>query len=112
MSTASFDVPGAVPGADSDLAPAAYRDEDFPGCESFYLPAGKLESYEYRLEFWDGDTETAWRVCEPTSIQHEQPSRRLVQMSGQFAMVRGSRIVPASARGIWCAGTRRGASAG
>ena len=92
MSTASFDVPGAVPGADSDLAPAAYCDEDFPGCESFPLPASKLESYESRLEFWDGDTETAWKVCEPTSIQHEQPSRRLVQMAGQFAMVRGSAI--------------------
>ena len=92
MSAASFDVPGAVPGADSDLAPAAYRDEDFPGCESFYLPASELESYEYRLEFWDGVTETAWKVCEPTSIQHEQPSRLLAQMAGQFAMLRGSRI--------------------
>ena len=69
-----------------------YRDEDFPGCESFHLPASELEHYEYRLEFWDGDTETAWKVCEPTSIQHEEPSRRLVLMAGQFAMVRGSRI--------------------
>ena len=31
-------------------------------------------------------------MCEPTSIQHEQPSRLLVQMTGQFAMLRGSRI--------------------
>ena len=69
-----------------------YRDEDFPGCESFHLPAGKLDHYEYRLEFWDGYTETAWKVCEPTSIYHEQPSRLLVQMAGQFAMLRGSRI--------------------
>ena len=77
---------------DREPGSTRYRDEDFPGCESFPLPAGKLESYEYRLEFWDGDTETAWRVCEPTSIQHEQPSRLLVQMAGQFAMLRGSRI--------------------
>ena len=39
-----------------------------------------------------GGTETAWRVCEPTSIRHGQRSRRLVQMAGRFAMVRGSAI--------------------
>ena len=88
MSAASFDDLRI----DRASGAAAYRDEDFPGCESFHLPASELDSYEYRLEFWDGGTETAWRVCEPTSIQHEQPSRRLVQMAGQFAMVRGSAI--------------------
>ena len=69
-----------------------YRDEDFPGCESFHLPASELEHYEYRLEFWDGATETAWKVCEPTSIQHEEPSRLLVQMATRFEILRGSRI--------------------
>ena len=44
------------------------------------------------MEFWDGVTETAWKVCEPTSIQHEEPSRLLGQMAGRFAMMRGSRI--------------------
>ena len=78
---------------DRDLGSTRYRDEDFPGCESFPLPAGKLESYEYRLEFWDGDTETAWKVCEPTSIEHEEPSRRLVEMATRVASVRGSRIL-------------------
>ena len=91
MNTASFDA-SDVPGTDRTRGPAAYRDEDFPGCESFPLPAGELDHYEYRLEFWDGDTETAWKVCEPTSIQHEEPSRLLAQMAGQFAMLRGSRI--------------------
>ena len=74
-------------------APGAYRDEDFPGCESFHLPASELEHYEYRLEFWDGATETAWKVCEPTSIYHEGPSRRLVEMATRVASVRGSRIL-------------------
>ena len=77
---------------DRESGPVRYRDEDFPGCESFHLPASELDTYEGRLEFWDGATETAWKVCEPTSIQHEQPSRQLAQMAGQFAMVRGSRI--------------------
>ena len=105
MSAASFDVSEvsdapAVSGADRaheptaprTPGPAPYRDEDFPGCESFPLPAGRLEHYEGRLEFWDGATETAWKVCEPTSVYHEEPSRLLAQMAGQFAMLRGSRI--------------------
>ena len=45
------------------------------------------------MEFWDGVTETAWKVCEPTSIQPEQPSRQLARMADRFAMLRGSRIV-------------------
>ena len=73
-------------------APAAYGPKDFPGCESFHLPASEIEHYEGRLEFWDGRTETAWKVCEPTSIQHEGPSRRLVQMAERVAALRGSRI--------------------
>ena len=89
MSSASFDALGT----DCDLGSEAYRPADFPGCESFHLPASEIDHYEGRLEFWDGVTETAWKVCEPTSIQHEQPSRQLVLMAGQFAMVRGSRIV-------------------
>ena len=73
-------------------SPAPYRPADFPGCESFRLPASELDGYEGRLEFWDGDTETAWKVCEPTSIQHEQPSRLLVGMATRVASLRGSRI--------------------
>ena len=88
MSAASFDAPGAerVPG------PASYRAEDFPGCESFHLPASELDRYEGRLEFWDGVTETAWKVCEPASIYHEQPSRRLGRMAERVASLRGSAI--------------------
>ena len=55
MSAASFDALGT----DRDLGSAPYRDEDFPGCESFHLPASELDRYEGRLEFWDGVTETA-----------------------------------------------------
>ena len=92
MSTASFDV-SDVSGAHRTSGPAPYRDEDFPGCESFHLPAGELDHYEGRLEFWDGATETAWKVCEPTTIQHEAPSRQLAMMAGKFEMLRGSPIV-------------------
>ena len=89
MSAASFDALGRV----RNLGSGVYRDEDFPGCESFHLPASELDGYEGRLEFWDGVTETAWKVCEPTSIQHEQPTSQLVQMATRFEFLRGSRIV-------------------
>ena len=88
MSAASFDAPGT----DRDLGAASYRAEDFPGCESFHLPASEIDRYEGRLEFWDGITETAWKVCEPTSIYHEQPSRRLGRMAERVASLRGSAI--------------------
>ena len=71
----------------------AYGPKDFPGCESFHLPASEVDDYERRLEFWDAGTETAWMVSEPTSIQHEEPSRRLVEMAARVAVLRGSRIV-------------------
>ena len=44
---------------DREFGSLRYRDEDFPGCESFHLPADELDTYEDRLEFWDGATETA-----------------------------------------------------
>ena len=73
-------------------AARGYGPEDFPGCESFHLPASALEGYERRLEFWDGLTETAWRVSEPTSIQHEGPSRRLARVTERIAALRGAPI--------------------
>ena len=88
MSAASFDVPDA----DRVLGSTAYRAEDFPGCESFHLPASEIDRYDGRLEFWDGVTETAWKVCDPTSIYHEQPSRRLGRIAERVASLRGSAI--------------------
>ena len=83
MSATSFDTLGTA---------GDFRPSDFLGCESFHLPTSEIDRYEGRLEFWDGDTETGWKVCEPTSIQHEAPCQELAQMAGRFAMLRGSRI--------------------
>ena len=90
--SSSFAVPARRIGEAPRSSPAPYRPEDFPGCESFHLPASEIDRHEGRLEFWDGDTETAWKVCEPTSIHHEQPSRLLVGMATRVASLRGSRI--------------------
>ena len=68
-----------------------FRPEDFPGCESFHLPAREIDLYDRRLEFWDGQTETAFRACD-VSLQHEGPSRCLVQMATRVASLRGSPI--------------------
>ena len=111
MQSPSPALPASAPRRDDVPRPETYGPEDFPGCEAFHLPASALDTYEGRLEFWDGDTETAWKVCEPTSIQHEEPSRLLVQMATRFEILRGSRIEP-SARRTCCGWTHRGASAG
>ena len=37
-------------GTDRGLGPAVYRDEDFPGRESFHLPASGIDRYEGRRE--------------------------------------------------------------
>ena len=79
-------------GEGPDAPARGYGAEDFPGCESFHLPERALEGYEGRLEFWDGRTETAWKVSEPTSFYHEGPSLALSQMAERVAMLRGSRI--------------------
>ena len=82
-------------------APAAYGDEDFPGCESFHLPASEVDHYEGRLEFWDGATETAWKIPE-TPIQHEWPSRNLTRQSARLEMLRGSPILSLGSSDLVC----------
>ena len=101
--------PPRAPRPSPSTAPC--RPEDFPGCESFHLPAREVDLYDGRLEFWDGRTEIAWRVRD-VSIQHDGPSRRLVEMGlrgSRRCVARGSRV---SARRVWSAWTREAASAG
>ena len=71
--------------------PASERVPDLPGCEPIPLPASALDTFEARLEVWDGRTETAW-VCEPVTGYHEQPTRRLAKIAERIALVRGSPI--------------------
>ena len=65
---------------------------EFPGCRSFTLKREDLETFEGRIEYWDGDTETAWQVCEPTSPAHEHPSQLLAGLAALIAQTRGSPI--------------------
>lgn len=61
--------------------------------KSFRLRRDELEHYDGRLEFWDGATETALMVREPTSPFHERPSHRLSALAERIAAVRGKAIV-------------------
>jgi len=82
----------ASPSARPSPSTAPFGPEDFPGCEPFHLPESELERYEGRLEFWDGRTHTAWRVCEPTTLDHERPTHMLARVAERFAGLRGSDI--------------------
>ena len=92
VKSVAYEVPARGGGAVPDAPAEGYGAEDFPGCESFHLPEGELEGYEGRLEFWDGYTETAWKVSEPTSFYHEGPSMALARMAERVASLRGSPI--------------------
>ena len=65
---------------------------EFPGCHPISLKREDLADYDGRFEYWDGDTETAWVVSEPTSATHEQPSARLAGLGQVIAGVRGAPI--------------------
>ena len=59
----------------------------------FRMTAGELRDTDRRLEFWDGDTETAVEVREGgATTYHEGPSQRLAQIVERIALVRGKPI--------------------
>ena len=65
---------------------------EFPGCRPVTITREEVATWEGRFEYWDGDTETAWVVSEPTSATHEQPGARLAGLSHVIAGVRGAPI--------------------
>ena len=76
------------PGADAAQPQPA---PEFPGCKPVHLPREELESFDRRLEYWDGATQTAWS-CEPSSPYHERRSRSLTALVERIALVRGAPI--------------------
>ena len=72
--------PAGAPAPPPPRLPASERSPELPGCRPFHLPASELETWESRIEVWDGRTETAW-VCEPATGYHEQPTRRLAKIT-------------------------------
>lgn len=79
------------PHADPPSRAPAEAQPHLPGCESFSLTANEIESYDERIEFWDGLSGTAWRVRDVSSW-HEQPGQRLAMLAARMASVRGAPI--------------------
>ena len=65
---------------------------DLPGCRPIPLRRRDLDTWDGRFEYWDGATETAWVVRDPTGLAHEQPAERLVELCTHIATVRGAPI--------------------
>ena len=70
----------------SALAPA------LPNCRPVPLKREDLDTHDERFEYWDGDTETAWVLRDPTGFAHEHPSQRLAGLAQVIAGMRGSPI--------------------
>ena len=73
-------------------APSADEDLRFPGCRPVPLVRDRLTDYDGRLEYWEGRSETAWVLAEPTGGVHEGTSRRLPHLVERIAMMRGAPI--------------------
>ena len=65
---------------------------DLPGCRPIPLRRRDLDTWDDRFEYWDGATETAWEVRDPTGVAHEQPAERLVALCAYIAAARGAPI--------------------
>ena len=73
-------------------APAPAAAPDLPNCRPVPLGREDLDTHDGRFEYWDGDTETAWVLRDPTGFTHEHPSQRLAALAEVIAGVRGSPI--------------------
>ena len=87
--------------AESTANGAAFRptpgpslaDLDFDDAYRRYpMTAAQQRDTDRRLEFWDGDTETAMEVRDGVTLYHEWPSHRLAQLVERIAQVRGKPI--------------------
>ena len=72
--------------------PLAELDFDDDAYRRYPMTAQEQWDSERRLEFWDGDTETALEVREGPTAYHEWPSHRLAQLVERIAQVRGKPI--------------------
>ena len=71
---------------------AAEPEREFPGCRAVRITRDAIADFDGRIEYWDGDTETAWMVREPTTVYHEGPGQRLARLVELIAAGRGSPI--------------------
>ena len=83
----------AIPEPDPAPEPDPLPDPAFSGCHKVRLKREDLEKWEgRRIEYWDGDTETAYVLGEPVTGTHELPARGLSAACALIAEARGSPI--------------------
>lgn len=82
----------AAPGAALADTTAAPAPPEFPGCRTVRITRDLIADFEGRIEYWDAATETAWMVCEPTTVYHEGPGQRLAHLAALIAAGRGAPI--------------------
>ena len=89
--TAPVTSPAESPESTTPAGPP-FSELEFIGCKAVPMTYEQYRRYEGRLEVWDAETETAWMVREPTSVDHESPSHGLAGLTALIAAVRGSPI--------------------
>ncbi len=92
---ADFRQPLSRPSRRARAVPAATQDHsapDLPNCRPVPLKREDLDTHDGRFEYWDGDTQTAWVLRDPTGFAHEHPSQRLAGLAQVIAGMRGSPI--------------------
>ena len=77
------------------LAAAPPGPDSFPGCKAIRLTQEQFferDERNERIEYWDADRETAWKVRDGATIHHELPAQKLAQLVERIAALRGAPI--------------------
>ena len=61
------------------------------GCRPISMTEAEVAAYDGRMEYWDGETETAWELHDHSSY-HEGACFRVSQLVDRIAMFRGTPI--------------------
>ena len=78
----------------------ALSELEFPGCDPLPMSLAEYRRFDERLDLWDAETRTAWRVREAPTWEHEGPAQTLGEMAALIAAVRGSPIKCYGAMGL------------
>ena len=91
----------AANGAAQRTPDPALADLAFPGCVPEPMTAARHAYFgEYRIEFWDAKSRTAWVLRDGPSPEHEIPISRLADMVSLIAAVRGRHVKTVGSPGL------------
>ena len=76
---------------DANVEPTTANGFALSGCTPVRVPLTEIAGYEYRYEYWDAETETAWEVRD-NSPRHEEPCGRFVELVKDIGKMRGQPV--------------------